>query len=197
MLAQRVCRRDPLRARQQAATADSAGRRVPAPLPAPPAATLLHAHPQLRLPRQPETRFAAATLLPAACRFSQHLGSNHIACRGSSSLVHPLELSRLRRLHAHRGTALRSSTSPTFSTPRSLMCRMSLQLQPRSLHLLRHAHPRCVLSSLWHQQNQLNHHPQLLQDHLFLPSPRSRPTHTVRNTSPAIQTTRRNPIENT
>src|SRR3981189_1237938 len=166
---------------------DSTGRRVRAPLPAPPAATLLHAHPQLRLPRQPATRFAAATLLPAACRFSQHLGSNHIACRGSSSLVHPLELSRLRRLHAHRGTALRSSTSPTFSTPHSLMCRMSMQLQPRSLHVLRHAHPRCVSSSLWHQQNHLNHHPQLLQDHAYPHSPWSQHNHAARNTRPATQ----------
>jgi hypothetical protein len=65
------------------------------------------------------------------------------------------------------------------------------------LHLLRHAHPRCVSSSLCHQQNQLKQHPQLLQDHLFLHSPRSRPTHTVHNTSPAIRTTPRNPIENT
>jgi hypothetical protein len=77
------------------------------------------------------------------------------------------------------------------------MCRMSMQLQPRSLHVLRHAHPRCVSSSLWHQQNQLNHHLRLPQDHAYPHSPRSRPTHTVRNTSPAIQTTRRNPIENT
>src|SRR3984957_6370064 len=185
-----------LRARQQAATAASAGRRVPAPLPAPPAATRLHAHPQLRLPRQPATRFAAAALLPVARRFSRPLCSNCAARCGSSLLVHLLELSCLRRLHARGGTALRSSTSPTFSTTHSLMCRMSLQLQPRSLHVLRHAHRRCASTNLWHQQNHLNYHPQLPQDHGYPHSPQPRPTHAVRNTTSTIHTTRSSPIKN-
>jgi len=50
--------RDSAHANKQAH--DSAGRRVPEPLPAPPAAARLHAHPQLRIPRQPQR----ASLLP-------------------------------------------------------------------------------------------------------------------------------------
>src|ERR1035441_2324412 len=136
-----------LRACQQAAPADSAGRRVPAPLPAPPAATRLHAHPQLRLPRQPATRCPAAALLPVAPGLSRHLGSNCAARCGSSLLVYLLELSRLRRLYARRGTVLRNSTPAAFSTPHPLMCRMSPLSQPRSLRMLSHEHRPCVSKS--------------------------------------------------
>ena len=55
-----------LRSRQQEAAHDSAGRRVPAPLPASPAAARLRAHPQLRLPRQSATSRASSTLFPVA-----------------------------------------------------------------------------------------------------------------------------------
>jgi hypothetical protein len=106
-------------------------------------------------------------VLPTACQRSRHLGSHRIASCGSRWIVHLLELSRLRRFHAHRGTALRSSTSPTFSTPHPPVCRMSPQLQPRSLRMLRHAQCRCVSSR-----------PRLLQDQLSSPHglPQDSPT---------------------
>jgi hypothetical protein len=89
-------------------------------------------------------------------------------------------LSRLRRLHARGGTALRSSTSPTFSTTHSLMRRMSPQLQPQPPHVLRHAHRRYASTNLWHQQNHLNYHPQLTQDHGYPRSPQSRQLAAIR-----------------
>ena len=54
-----------------------------------------------------------------------------------------------------------------------------------------------VIYNLWHQQNHLNYHPQLPQDHGCPHSPQSRPTHAVRNTTSTIHTTRSSPIENT
>jgi hypothetical protein len=133
----------------------------------PPAATRLHAHPQLRLPRQPATRFAAAALLPVARRFSRYLCSNCAARCGSSLLVHLLELSRLRRLHARRGTALCGSTVAAFSTPHPLICRMSPQLQPRSLHMLPPCTlPLCLIETIA-QQNHLYDHRQLPQDYAY------------------------------
>src|ERR1019366_4441863 len=51
---------------QQEEVHDAARRGVPAPLPAPPAATWLRAYPQLRIPRQPATRHASAALLPTS-----------------------------------------------------------------------------------------------------------------------------------
>ena len=75
---------------------------VLAPLSAAPAPARLRAHPQLRLPRQPETRCTAATVLPSARQFERPLASNPIVRRRSSLFVHRLELPRLRRHRAHR-----------------------------------------------------------------------------------------------
>src|SRR5271168_1290184 len=186
-----------LRTRQQAATPDSAGRRVPAPLPAPPAATRLHAHPQLRIPRQPATRFAVAALLPAARKFSRHLCSNHIACRGSSLRVYPLELSCLWRLHARRRTALRSSTAVALSTPHPPVCRMSLQLQPRSLRMLWHAQCRCVSSRPRPLQDQLSSPPGLPQDTPTLHTPWLQSTELARRTTHTRHPHHLSQIENT
>jgi len=182
---------------QQAAAPDSSGRRVPAPLPAAPAAAQLHAHPQLRIPRQPATRFAVVAVLPAARQLSRHLGSNRIASCGSRWLVHLLELSRLRRLHAHHGAALRSSTSPTFSTPHPPVCRMSLQLQPRSLRMLRHAQCRCVSSRPRPLQDQLSSPPGLLQHTPTLHTPWLQSTELARRTTHTRHPHHLSQIENT
>src|SRR5208337_3020019 len=89
-----------LRSRQQEAAPDPTGRRVPTPLPPAPAPARLHAHPQLRLPRQPATRHAPAALLPTAPRRREQNCFTSIAARRSASVA--MELSRLRRNHARR-----------------------------------------------------------------------------------------------
>jgi hypothetical protein len=119
----------------------------------------------------------------------RNYASNRIASCGLPLLVNPLELSCLWRLHARHRTALCNSTSAAFSTPHSPMCRISLQLQPRSIYMLRHAHRPCVSSRPWPEQNHLHYHLRMSQDHAYPHSPWSQPNHTARNTSPATQNT--------
>jgi hypothetical protein len=73
------------------------------------------------------------------------------------------------------------------------MCRMSLQLQPRSVYVLRDAQRPCVSSRPWHQQHHLNYRLRLPQDHPYPINPRSRPTHAVRNTPATIHPTKLSP----
>ena len=85
--------------------------------------------PQLRLPRQSATRFAATALFWLTQEFSRELHFDNSDCSRPASLL-PLELPGLRRNHACRRTAHRSSTSA--SLPASLRVhRMNAQPQPR------------------------------------------------------------------
>ena len=103
-----------LRPRQQEQAHDSAGRGVPAPIPAPPAAAWLRAHPQLRLPRQPATRHPPAALLPTAPWFREHPRFDGTAGHGPDART--LELSRLWWKHARCRTTLRRATPTPLST---------------------------------------------------------------------------------
>jgi hypothetical protein len=86
-------------------------------------------------------------------------------------------------------TQVLKQTAP-FSTPHPLMCRMSQQRQPRSLHVLRHAYLRCVSSQLWHQKNPLNYLLQLPQTtDIRVVHERDQPTRTATPAPPSIQLT--------
>jgi hypothetical protein len=132
-----------LRPRQPEAAHDSPGRRVPASLPAPPAATRLHAHSQLRLPRQPAASHPPAAVFPTALWLGKHARSGAIAFHGPASLA--LELSGLRRNYARRRTALCRATLAPLSTSVRPVRSMNLDPHPRLLSVLRH--PRRVLVS--------------------------------------------------
>src|ERR1017187_5126697 len=73
-----------LRPWQQEEAHDSGCREVPAPIPAPSAATRLRAHPQLRISRQPATRHPPAALLPTAPRLREHNCFTDIAAHRSA-----------------------------------------------------------------------------------------------------------------
>src|SRR5664280_444469 len=106
-----------LRTRQQEEARDSICRGVPAPLPAPPAATRLRAHPQLRLPRQSETRHPPSTLLRLAPDFSRDLNGDNIDRSRPSSRT--LELPCLRRepcMSSNGSPRLNSCFAPRLST---------------------------------------------------------------------------------
>ena len=120
---------------------DSAGRRVPTLLPPAPAAARLRAHPQLRLPRQPSTRYALAALLPLTPRRSRDLSCNRIPCSGPFSLT--LELPGLRWNHACRRTAFSNSTPASLPASPRVRC-MNPQPQSRIILLLRHPQGLCV-----------------------------------------------------
>src|SRR5664280_332269 len=133
-----------LRTRQQEEARDSICRGVPAPLPAPPAATRLRAHPQLRLPRQSETRHPPSTLLRLAPDFSRDLNGDNIDRSRPSSRT--LELPCLRRNHACRRTALHGSTPASLpASPRAR--RMNPQPQHRIILVLPHVQNLCVSSA--------------------------------------------------
>jgi hypothetical protein len=101
------------RARQQEACHVPARRRVPAPLPAAPAAARLRPHPQLRLPRQPATSQAAAALLQPA---RQGIRSIDPAASTTDPVNSSSQVSALRRNHARHRTAHRSPTAGSSST---------------------------------------------------------------------------------
>jgi hypothetical protein len=141
-----------------------------------------------------------ATLLPLCFHLlasSAVLCSNRIASCRSPLLVNPLELSRLWRLHARHRTALCNSTSAAFSTPHSPMCRMSLQLQPRSIYMLRHAHRPCVSSRPWPEQNHLHYYLRMSQDHAYPHSPWVATQPRSPEHQPCHPEHPRSPIENT
>src|SRR5208283_1368803 len=119
-----------LRPRQQEEDHDSGCRRVPAPLPAPPAATRVRTHPPLRLPRQPATRHPPAALLPTASWLGTHARSGGIAIYGPAALA--LELSGLRRNHARRRTALCRATPAPAPTESSCLIGPGMPAQPTS-----------------------------------------------------------------
>ena len=152
-----------LRPRQQEADHDSGSRRVPAPLPAPPAATRLRAHPQFRLPRQPAN---ARSFFHSAFGCSSHPISQQNApplrprsplirrgtvrsaaepCRLSSASPPRNSSSDLRLISAG---AQRESTSPASNLSRASartlgLCLAFLRMQyPCALPTLRCAAPR-------------------------------------------------------
>jgi hypothetical protein len=99
---------------QQEEAHDPGCRRVPAPLPSPSAAAGIRAHPQLRLPCQPQPRHSPAALLPTAGRRGEDNCFRDFTVHQPGSL--PLELSSLRRNHARRRTVLRRSTPTSLTT---------------------------------------------------------------------------------
>src|ERR1019366_2697426 len=100
-------------------------------------------HPQLRLPRQPETRHPPSTLLRLAPDFSGDLNFDNIDCSRPSSRA--LELPCLRRNHACRRTALRGSTPASLPASPRVRC-MNPQPQHRIILVLRHVQNLCVSS---------------------------------------------------
>jgi hypothetical protein len=110
-----------------------AGRRVPMPLPLAPAPARLHAHPQLRLPRQPAARSALAALLPLTPKPCKDLSYPR---SGPHSLT--LELPGLRRNHACRRTAFPSATPASLPASPRARC-MNPQPQRRIIPVLRRA----------------------------------------------------------
>src|ERR1035437_1797769 len=122
------------RPRQQEAAHDSGCRRVPAPLPAPCIAACFRAHPQLRIPRQPEPCYAVAPVLPTARQLREDDCFGAITVPRTDSPT--LELSSLRWNHARRRTALRGSTPASLTTAtRPVRC-MNRNQQPRPLPVL-------------------------------------------------------------
>src|SRR5664279_4710567 len=126
-----------LRPWQQEEAHDSECRGVPAPIPAPSAATWLRAHPQLRISRQPATRHPPAALLPTAPRLREQNCFTGIAAHPPASVA--MELSSLRWHHARRGTAHRGSTPASLSTSTRPVRSMNLYPHPRHLLVPRHA----------------------------------------------------------
>src|SRR5271168_5222201 len=186
-----------LRTRQQAAAPDATRRRVPAPLPPPPPAARIHAHPQLRIPRQPATRLAAATLLPVAHRFSDPRCTDHIPHPRSAPFLHILELPRPRRHHARRRTTLGGATAAALSTACPRMCRMNLEHQSRSLHMLRKRYRSSVSSRPSRPRDHRNHPLRLPHHPPFPPPPCPRPTHLARSSSHTLHPILSGRIENT
>src|SRR5260370_11159690 len=119
---------------------------VPAPIPPPPAPARLRAHPQLRLPRQPATRYAPAALLPPVPQRWTAPTDRGSADFNPYPLRSALELPCLRRNHARRRTPLRSSTPASLSSAVPRVCRMNPPFQPRPPYLLRQAQSPCVAS---------------------------------------------------
>jgi integrase/recombinase XerD len=133
-----------LRPWQQEAAHDSAGRRVPASLPAALAATRLRAHSQLRLPRQSATGYATTTLLSVAPAIRSASSTRH-PVRAAHSLA--VAMSALRRNHAGCRAPLRRPTPPPISASSQPVRRLNPHLQPRISLLLRRAHWFCVSHS--------------------------------------------------
>jgi hypothetical protein len=126
---------------------DPAGRRVPASLPAPSTPTRLRPHPQLRLPCQPTTCPAAATLPQLASGRKKHPSCIRIAFNRPPSLT--VEVSRVRRNHACPRSALSSSTPAPFPAIRWGRL-MNAQLHPRTLLVSAHAYSPCASSDSDH-----------------------------------------------
>src|SRR5664280_2686725 len=134
-----------LRPWQQEEAHDSECRGVPAPIPAPSAATWLRAHPQLRISRQPATRHPPAALLPTAPRLREQNCFTGIAAQPPASVA--MELSSLRWNYARRGTAHRGSTPASLSTSSRAVRSMNLYPHRRPLLVLWHARRSVVSSS--------------------------------------------------
>src|ERR1039458_10450321 len=83
------------------------------PLPSPSASARLRPNSQLRISRQPESRYAFAALFPTAQQFRGKDSFGGIAVKRRDPLT--LDLPRLRRNHARRRTAFRRSTPPSLS----------------------------------------------------------------------------------
>jgi hypothetical protein len=107
------------------------------PLPAPSAAAWFRAHPQLRIPRQPQPRCIVAAVPAIAPQITAKHSYDSITVRRPDSL--PLELSSLRRNHARCRTAHRRATAASFATPIGPMRRMNHDLQFRILFVPRRA----------------------------------------------------------
>src|SRR5277367_6330850 len=133
-----------LRARQQKASDASAGRRVPAPLPAAPAAMRLRAHPQLRLPCYPPTSHAAAALLPTS---PECIGTTN-PTTASRPITGPSQVPALWRNNARHRATHSSPTSPSFSAFNRQACSVNPQLQTRNGPHARAWLPLCAFRGL-------------------------------------------------
>jgi hypothetical protein len=131
------------RARQQEEAHNPSRRGVPAPLPAPSAAARLRAHPQLRIPRQPQPRFAPAAVLPTPQRPREDHCFAGITVRPSD----PLELPGLRRNHARRRTVHRRPTPAPLAASTRPARSMKRYPHPQPLPVLRRVR-RLLVSSV-------------------------------------------------
>ena len=124
---------------------------LPSPLPAPSAATRLRAHPQLRIPCQPQPRYSVAAVLSTPRQLREHGCSASITIHQSDRPT--LELPSLRWNYARRRTALRRPTPASLPTSTRPMRCMKLYPHPRPLLVLRRIRRPLVSSS----QNPLDH----------------------------------------
>src|SRR5207249_12116003 len=128
---------------QSQAGHDTAGRCVPASLPASSPAVPLHAHSQLRFPRKPAARGTASTLFPPSPAIRSTTSTPSLPGCPLRGLA--LELSALWRNHAGRRAALCDATPPQISTSSRPV--RSMNPHPQSPFFLVLRHPRWLYVS--------------------------------------------------
>jgi hypothetical protein len=102
---------------------------------APSAAARFRAHPQLRIPRQPEPRYSVAAVLATTRQITTRHSYAGIPVHRSGSFT--MELSSLQWNHARRRTALCRATHASVTATTRPARSMKLCLNPRSLPAFR------------------------------------------------------------